>query len=56
MNPYQYFLAKFHNDKGKTQHLLSILKKGQIAITGSSILQIKLGVLWEGSDIDIVAC
>ena len=51
---YPYLQLRFGGSAEATESFCLLLKPEQIALTGSSIIQIRLGVVWEDSFLDVV--
>jgi hypothetical protein len=50
---YAYLVERF-GSREKVDHFASLLKKNRVALTGSALIQVKLGEVWWDSDLDIV--
>ena len=51
---YAYLLQRFQGSREKVDRFCSLLKPGQVALTGSALIQVKLEAVWNDSDLDIV--
>jgi len=51
---YAYLLNRFGGSRDKVDYFCSLLEKDRVALTGSALVQVKLDVVWEDSDLDIV--